>query len=87
MSTDDVHPHPVFAQRLAALADQVERGGQPGLAADLYELAASLTPRGDAYRQRATALRLVASSTEDPDREHKRRNLEASHAVGMARIL
>src|SRR4030042_4741405 len=87
MSTSAVRPHPVFAQRLAALAEQAERVGQPGLAAELYELAASVTPKGEAYRQRATTLRRVASSTEDAEREHKRHNLEASHAVGMARIL
>jgi CRP-like cAMP-binding protein/DNA-binding transcriptional ArsR family regulator len=87
MSTSDVRPHPVFAQRLAALAEQAERVGQPGLAAEIYELAASLTPRGDPYRQRAAILRRVASSAEDTEREHKRHNLEASHAVGMARIL
>ncbi len=87
MSADDVQPHPVFAQRLVALGEQAERVGQPGLAAELYELAASLTPRGDAYRQRAATLRKVAGSVEDTEREHKRHNLEASHAVGMARIL
>jgi CRP/FNR family cyclic AMP-dependent transcriptional regulator len=87
MSTDQVQPHPVFAQRLAALAEQAERIGQAGLAADLYELAATLTPRGEPYRQRAASLRRVAKSTDDAEREHKRHNLEASHAVGMARIL
>jgi tetratricopeptide (TPR) repeat protein len=87
MSTNQVQPHPVFAQRLAAIAEQAERVGQAGLAAELYELAASLTPRGEPYRQRAANLRRVAKSTDDGEREHKRHNLEASHAVGMARIL
>ncbi len=87
MSQSEVQPHPVFAQRLVALGEQAERAGQPALAAELYELAASVTPRGEAYRQRASALRRVASSAEDPEREHKRHNLEASHAVGMARVL
>jgi len=87
MSTDQVQPHPVFAQRLAAIAEQAERVGQPGLAAELFELAASLTPRGEPYRQRAAALQRVAKTTDDAEREHKRHNLEASHAVGMARIL
>jgi CRP-like cAMP-binding protein len=87
MSHSDVQPHPVFAQRLVALAEQAERASQPALAAELYELAASVTPRGNGYRHRAAALRRVASSAEDPEREHKRHNLEASHAVGMGRVL
>jgi CRP/FNR family cyclic AMP-dependent transcriptional regulator len=87
MSTHEVEPHPIFAQRVAALAEQAERLGQFGFAADLYDLAASLTPRGDSYRQKAATLRRVVHSSEDPEREHKRRNLEASYAVGMARIL
>jgi CRP-like cAMP-binding protein len=87
MSSNGVQPHPIFAQRLLALAEQAEHDGHPGFAAELFELAASLTPGGDALRDRAAALRRVASTAEDPEREHKRRNLEASHAVGMARIL
>ncbi len=87
MSQNEVQPHPVFAERLVVLAEQAERAGQPALAVELYELAASVTPRGDVYRHRAAALRRVASSVEDPAREHKRHNLEASHAVGMARVL
>jgi CRP-like cAMP-binding protein len=83
----DVQPHPVFAQRLVALGEQAERVGQAALAAELYELAASVTPRGEAYRHRAAVLRRLAGSGDDPAREHKRHNLEASHAVGMARIL
>jgi CRP/FNR family cyclic AMP-dependent transcriptional regulator len=87
MSHSDVQPHPIFAQRLVALGEQAERAGQAVLAAELYELAASVTPRGDAYRHRAAVLRRLATSGEDPEREHKRHNLEASHAVGMARVL
>jgi CRP/FNR family transcriptional regulator, cyclic AMP receptor protein len=87
MTSDQVQPHPVFAQRLAGIADQAERDGQAGIAAELFELAASLTPRGEPYRQRAAALRRVAKTSDDTEREHKRHNLEASHAVGMARIL
>ncbi|HVN75191.1 MAG TPA: cyclic nucleotide-binding domain-containing protein [Thermoanaerobaculaceae bacterium] len=87
MADSDVQPHPVFAQRLIALAEQLERAGQPGFAAELYELAASLTPKGESYRARAAALRRVSPSPEDAEREHKRHNLEASHAVGMARVL
>jgi CRP/FNR family transcriptional regulator, cyclic AMP receptor protein len=87
MTSDQVQPHPVFAQRLAGIAEQAERDGQAGIAAELFELAASLTPRGEPYRQRAAALRRVAKTSDDTEREHKRHNLEASHAVGMARIL
>ncbi|HQU33237.1 MAG TPA: hypothetical protein PLB88_02885, partial [Thermoanaerobaculaceae bacterium] len=87
MSLNEVQLHPVFAQRLVAIAEELERAGQPGLAAELYEMAASLTPKGEAWRQRAAALRRTSGDVEDPQREHKRHNLEASHAVGMARIL
>ncbi len=83
----DVQPHPVFAQRLVTVAERLERAGQPALAAELYELAASLTPRGESLRTRAAELKRSASAAEDPEREHKRHNLEASHAVGMARVL
>ncbi len=87
MSLNEVQLHPVFAQRLVAIAEELERGGQQGFAAELYEMAASLTPKGEAWRQRAAALRRASGGVEDPQREHKRHNLEASHAVGMARIL
>ncbi len=87
MSANQVQPHPVFANRLVAIAEELERAGQPGFAAELYELAASLTAKGEPWRQRAAALRRSTSTAEDPQREHKRHNLEASHAVGMARIL
>ncbi len=87
MSLNEVQLHPVFAQRLVAIAEELERASQPGLAAELYEMAASLTPKGEVWRQRAAALRRTSGAVEDPQREHKRHNLEASHAVGMARIL
>jgi hypothetical protein len=77
MTDSDVQPHPVFAQRLITLAEQLERVGQPGFAAELYELAASLTPKGEAYRQRAAVLRRTSPNPEDAEREHKRHNLEA----------
>ena len=86
MSNNDVQPHPVFATRLVALAERLERAGQLAFAAELYELAASLTPRGEQLRQHARALRSAPAVDDDPEREFKRRNLEASHAVGMARI-
>lgn len=87
MADSDIKPHPVFAQRLAALADQLESTGNAGVAAELMELAASLTPRGEAFRVKAATLRRIAATQDDPEREFKRRNLEASHAVGMARVM
>ena len=87
MAESEIQPHPVFAQRLAALADRLEAMGNAAFAAELMELAASLTPRGEPLRLKAAALRRIAATQDDPDREFKRRNLEASHAVGMARVL
>ncbi len=86
MTRSEVQPHPVFAERLAGVAERVAAAGLNLLAAELLEMAAGLTPKGDGYRQKAMALRADARPAEDPDREHKRRNLEASHAVGMAHI-
>ncbi len=85
MSSSQVRPHPIFAERLAALAERMIAVGQWSSAAELLEMAATLTPRGDALRRRAEALR-DKQPPEDPERTHKRHNLEASHAVGMARI-
>lgn len=86
MTRSEIQPHPVFAERLANIAERVAAGGLNLLAAELFDMAAGLTPKGEGYRQRASALRADARPAEDPDREHKRRNLEASHAVGMAHI-
>ncbi|MEW6337821.1 MAG: cyclic nucleotide-binding domain-containing protein [Acidobacteriota bacterium] len=85
MSASEVQPHPVFAQRISEVAEKLEKAGQRAFAADLYDIAAALTPRGEELRQRAAALRRGAGG-EDTEREHKRHNLEASHAVGMARV-
>lgn len=85
MSASEVQPHPVFAQRISEVAEKLEKVGQRALAADLYDIAAALTPRGEELRQRAAALRRGVGG-EDSEREHKRHNLEASHAVGMARV-
>jgi CRP/FNR family cyclic AMP-dependent transcriptional regulator len=85
MGMNDVQPHPVFAQRIAEVADRLEKAGNPTAAAELFDIAADLTPRGEPFRQRAAALRR-GNGQEDPEREHKRHNLEASHAVGMARV-
>ncbi len=86
MNDSDVQPHPVFAQRLASLAEKLEKSGQASAAAELYGIAAGLTPKGEAFRQRAAMLQRSADGEEGPEREHKRHNLEASHAVGMARV-
>lgn len=86
MPQNEIQPHPVFAQRLAGVAERVAAAGLHLLAAELLEMAAGLTPKGDAYRRKAVELRADARPAEDGDREHKRRNLEASHAVGMAHI-
>jgi len=85
--SSSVEPHPIFAERLAQLAEKMASSGQYSFAAELLEIAASLTPRAEALRKRIAALKALAKTQEDPEREYKRRNLEASHAVGMARIL
>jgi CRP-like cAMP-binding protein/DNA-binding transcriptional ArsR family regulator len=82
-----VEPHPVFAEKLAQIAEKLAAAGQYALAVELLELAASLTPRAEILRKRLMAFQALAKTSEDPEREYKRRNLEASHAVGMARIL
>lgn len=86
MTGSEIQLHPAFARRLVALAEDLERAGQPAFAADLYDIAATVLPRGDTYRNKAEELRSEASAPSDPDRDYKRRNLEASHAVGMARV-
>ena len=45
MSSHEVRPHPIFAQRLMALAEQAEHEGHPGLAAELFDMVASPTTR------------------------------------------
>lgn len=87
MSDSQVTPHPIWAQRLAAIAERMEKSGAASQAAELLDVAASITPRGEEYRRRADILRSRADQGGDPEREHKRHNLEASHAVGMARLL
>lgn len=87
MPASKVTLHPAWARRLASLGEKLERVGQVALAAEVYDLAAAATPKGDQYKARAEALRHRDAKQEDPEREHKRHNLEASHAVGMARLL
>ncbi len=80
-----VLPHPSLVERLAALAERLADLGQSAEAAELLELAAALAPGSDALRERAKVLRDGETSA-DPDRELKRRNLEASHAIGMGHV-
>ncbi|MFN3413587.1 MAG: cyclic nucleotide-binding domain-containing protein [Thermoanaerobaculum sp.] len=87
MSRNPVEPHPIFAEKLSALAERLAAAGQYTFAAEVLEIAATLTPRAEPLRKRMLVLKELAKSAEDPEREYKRRNLEASHAVGMARIL
>ena len=80
-----VLPHPSLVERLAALAERLAGAGQTAEAAELLELAAALAPGSEALRERAKALR-EGDGEIDPDRELKRRNLEASHAIGMGHV-
>ncbi|HSL18341.1 MAG TPA: cyclic nucleotide-binding domain-containing protein [Methylomirabilota bacterium] len=80
-----VHPHPSMVDRLVELARRLQRGGRPAEAAELLETVASLSSHGDRLREEAARLREL-SGGDDFDREFKRRNLEASHALGMAHI-
>ncbi len=80
-----VLPHPSLVERLAALAERLAESGKPAEAAELLELAAALAPGSEALRERAEVLR-KGSGGDDPDRELKRRNLEASHAIGMGQV-
>ncbi|HSN54674.1 MAG TPA: cyclic nucleotide-binding domain-containing protein [Candidatus Sulfomarinibacteraceae bacterium] len=80
-----VHPHPSMVDRLVELARRLQRGGRPAEAAELLETVASLSSHGDRLREEAARLRELSRS-DDFDREFKRRNLEASHALGMAHI-
>jgi CRP-like cAMP-binding protein len=78
-------PHPLMVDRLVELAHRLQASGRASEAAELLETIASLSPQGDSLRREAARLRELTSN-EDFDRELKRRNLEASHALGMAHI-
>jgi CRP-like cAMP-binding protein len=80
-----IHPHPSLVERLVALARRLRTLRRPSEAAELLEIAAKLSPHGAALREEAQAVR-GDEPLEDFDREFKRRNLEASHALGMAHI-
>ncbi|MEE4273775.1 MAG: cyclic nucleotide-binding domain-containing protein [Thermoanaerobaculales bacterium] len=72
-------------ERLVELARRLDSVGRPSEAAELLDSIASLSPQGSRLRREASELRQRESTT-DFDREFKRRNLEASHALGMAHI-
>src|SRR5512143_3185998 len=82
---DSILPHPSLVERLIALARRLAEAHRPQEAAELLEISASLSPQGPALREEARRLR-EEEGLEDFDREFKRRNLEASHALGMAHI-
>ena len=72
--------------RLVEVARRLRTHRRPSEAADLLEIAAALSPKGAAaLREEADSLR-GEDGIEDFDREFKRRNLEASHSLGMAHI-
>jgi len=83
--SEAVLPHPSMVERLASLARRLHAIRRPAEAAELLEIAAVLSPHGAQLREEAVRLR-DEEGLEDFDREFKRRNLEASHALGMAHI-
>ncbi len=80
-----VLPHPSLVERLVALAERLVSLRRPHEAAELLELAAAMSPGSRHLRERAERLRAV-ESPDDLERELKRRNLEASHAIGMGHV-
>ena len=85
MMNDSILPHPSLVERLVALARRLKSLRRPAEAAELLEITSSLSPQGRELREEALRLR-DEEGLEDFDREFKRRNLEASHALGMAHI-
>ncbi len=83
--TEVVLPHPSMVERLVALARRLRALKRPSEAAELLEIAATLSPHGATLREEALKVR-EENGLEDFDREFKLRNLEASHALGMAHI-
>ncbi len=82
----NVLPHPSMIDKLVEVARRLRSLRRPAEAAELFEIAAALSPLG-AAELRAEAERLRGEEgIDDFDREFKRRNLEASHALGMAHI-
>ena len=82
---ESVLPHPALVDQLVSLARRLHTLRRPAEAAELLEIAAVLSSQGASLREEAHRLR-GEEGIEDFDREFKRRNLEASHALGMAHI-
>ena len=72
-----------YHHRLYGLARRLSSARRPAEAAELLEITSALSPKGTVLREEAKRLR-EEEGLEDFDREFKRRNLEASHALGMA---
>jgi CRP-like cAMP-binding protein len=72
-------------ERLVEVARRLRSIRRPAEAAELLEIAAAFSPQGGALREEAERVR-GEDGIDDFDREFKRRNLEASHALGMAHI-
>ena len=83
--SETVLPHPSMVARLVELARRLRTLRRPAEAAELLKIAAALTPHGADLREEAARLH-GEEGIDDFDREFKRRNLEASHALGMAHI-
>jgi CRP/FNR family cyclic AMP-dependent transcriptional regulator len=83
--SETVLPHPSMVARLVELARRLRTLRRPSEAAELLKIAAALTPHGADLRAEAARLQ-GEEGIDDFDREFKRRNLEASHALGMAHI-
>jgi CRP-like cAMP-binding protein len=71
--------------RLVEVARRLRSIRRPAEAAELLEIAAAFSPQGKSLREEAERVR-NDEGIDDFDREFKRRNLEASHALGMAHI-
>ncbi|MEJ2580712.1 MAG: cyclic nucleotide-binding domain-containing protein [Acidobacteriota bacterium] len=82
---DTVLPHPSMIDRLVEVARRLRSIRRPAEAAELLDIAAAFSPQGKALREEADRVR-SEQGIDDFDREFKRRNLEASHALGMAHI-
>ena len=83
--SETVLPHPSMVERLVELGRRLRTLRRPAEAAELLKIAAALTPHGADLREEAARLH-GEEGIDDFDREFKRRNLEASHALGMAHI-
>ena len=83
--SETVMPHPSMVARLVELARRLRTLRRPAEAAELLKIAAALTPHGADLREEAARLH-GEEGIDDFEREFKRRNLEASRALGMAHI-